>query len=197
MTTKQTTVENGMKEINAKLAMAALTAIIEMPTFKDSKIDFAPEGNDGMFEASFIKNERLGVDCYGNVSEQQTYEIELCSVLNGDELLTITVEEGECYIGDEKVELQNISAEAVNVMLMFKGGDGDQIEAACEEVAFSSELDALLMYDRLIAEWKTVYTTLMHGNITDDEKVDYIERYYEISDLVGQLRGTKKREVIA
>lgn len=188
MTTNQMVVENGMKEINAKLATAALAAIIEMPTFKESKIDFAPEGNDGMFQASFTKSERLEVDCYGNVSKQETYEIGLYDVLGGDELLTVNVENGECYIGDKKMELQNVSAEAVNAMLTFKGSEGDQMVGACEEVAFSSELDALLMYDRLIAEWKTVYTTLMHGNITDDERVDFIERYFEISDLVGQLR---------
>lgn len=192
MTTKQLVVENGMKEINAKLATAVVAAIIEMPTFINSKVEGATEGNDGMFHASFIKSERLIVDCYGNVSELETYEIGLYDVLGGNDLLTVYVGNGECLIDGGLVELFDISAKAIVEMLTFIHGEGDYYEGACEEVAFSSAYGALPMYESLIAEWKTVYTMLMYGEITDDERVDYIERYLEISDLVGQLRtGTK------
>ncbi|WP_446937103.1 hypothetical protein [Lysinibacillus fusiformis] len=187
-TTKQFEVQNGMKEINSKLAIAVVPAIIEMPTFKDSKIEFAPEYENGMFCLSFTKSERLDIDCYGNVSEMETYEIRLYEVLGGNDLLTVYVENGECLIDDEKVELQNVSAAAVEAMITFIHGEGDYYDGACEEVAFSSKADVLFTYERLILEWTAVYKMLMHGKLTDDERVVHIERYLELSDQIDELR---------
>ncbi|RUL51112.1 hypothetical protein [Lysinibacillus antri] len=188
MTMTKTEIQNGMKEINGKLAFATVAAIIEMPTFINTKEEQAKNGDNGVFKVAFTKSERLDVDCYGNVSQMETYQIQLYEIYGGNDLLTVYIEEGECYVGDERMELQSISAEAVNAMLTFIHGEGDHMVGAMEEVAFSSQLDALVSYDRLIKEWIMVWKTLEYGEISDDKRVDYIERYLEISDLVGQLQ---------
>lgn len=188
MTTVTNEIQNGTKEINGKLAFAAVAAIIEMPTFKNTKEEQAPKGNDGVFHVALTKSEHIDVDCYGNVSEMETYQIRLYETYGGNDLLTVYIEDGKCYVGDEKMELQNVSAEAVNAMITFIHGEGDHMVGAMEEVAFSSELDTLVLYDRLIKEWMSVWKTLEYGEISDDKKVDYIERYLEISDLVEQIQ---------
>lgn len=183
---KQTQVQ--IDGVNAQLATAAVAAIVEMPTFINSKVEGASEGADGMFHVSFVKKESLTVDCYDNVLEQKVYEIRLYEVLGGETLLTVEVENGVCYLDGEEVGISDISVQSIVAMLTFIHGEGDYYDGACEEAAFSPEGIDSSEFSELIEESIKVFQNIQSDDLSPDEKVAYIERHFELEERRKELR---------
>lgn len=127
----------------SSVPIAVVASIIEMPTFQ-TKLDFAPEGNDGMFGVASSKIHRIDTDCYGKPEESVHYEITLYEVLGGNNLLKVTVEDDQCYISSEPVDFMRIAVDAVHAMLNFRNGESElNYGAALDEVAFSPLAEAM------------------------------------------------------
>ncbi|GEM_PF-3664022 len=181
-------VGNILDDPTKSIPVAVVAAIIEMPTFINSKIEGAPEGNDGMFRVSFDKKENLTVDCYDNVLEQKAYEIRLYEVLGGETLLTIEVENGVCYLDGEEVGISDISVQSIVAMLTFIHGEGDYYDGACEEYALSSMDIVSSEFGELIQESIEVYKRIDSDELSPDEKVKLFERHFELEERRKELR---------
>ncbi|HBT73653.1 MAG TPA: hypothetical protein DEB37_15825 [Lysinibacillus sp.] len=127
----------------SNVPVAVVASIIEMPTFQ-TKVDFAHEGDDGLFNVNFSKNHRIDTDCYGHTSEDTAYEITLYETLGGNHLLKVSVEDDICYIDGKEVGFADIAVNAVHAMLNYRNGESElNYGAALDEVAFSPLAEAM------------------------------------------------------